>query len=57
MLKPRACEYGSHTKMETKHNMQVDILRPVQQKGRVLDVICLLTVSDNGAVNQQTPQK
>ena len=57
MLKPRACEYRSHTKMETKHNMQVDILRPVQQKGRVLDVICLLTISDNGAVNQQTPQK
>ena len=57
MLKPRAFEYRSHTKMETKHNMQVDILRPVQQKGRVLDVICLLTISDNGAVNQQTPQK
>lgn len=59
MLKPRACEYGSHThKDETKHNVQVDILRrPVQQKGIVLDVICLLTISDNGAVNQQTPQK
>lgn len=57
MFKPRACEYGSHTKIETKRNMQVDILRPVQQKGRLLDVICLLTISYNGAMNQQTPQK
>lgn len=58
MLKPRACEYGSHTKNEMRHNVQVDILRrPVQQKGTILDVICLLTISDNGAMNQQTPQK
>lgn len=47
-----------HTKNETKHTVQVDILRrPVQQKDTVLDVICLSTISKNGAVNQQTPQK
>lgn len=60
MLKPRAREYGSHThtKEKKKHNMQGDILRrPVQQKGTVLDVICLLTISNNGAMNQQIPQK
>lgn len=59
MLEPRACAYGSHTHTnETKYNVQVDILRrPVQQKSTVLDVICLLTISDNSAVNQQTPQK
>lgn len=59
MLKPRAREYGSHThKRKKKHNMQGDILRrPVQQKGTVLDVICLLTISNNGAMNQQIPQK
>lgn len=57
MFKPRAYEYGSY-KTWNKHNVQVDILRrPVQQKGTVLDVICLLTISDNGAMNQQTPQK
>lgn len=49
---------GHTQKSETKHNMQVDILRrPVQQKATVLDVICLSTISDNGAMNQQTPQK
>lgn len=49
---------GHTEKNETKRNVQVDILwRPVQQKGTVLDVICLLTISDNGAMNQQTPQK
>lgn len=42
-----------HTQNETKQNVQVDILRrPVQQKGTVLDVICLLTISNNGAMNQ-----
>lgn len=48
----------TNTKNETKHDVQVDILkRHVQQKGTVLDVICLLTISDNGAMNQKTPQK
>lgn len=48
----------THTKEKKKHNMQGDILRrPVQQKGTVLDVICLLTISNNGAMNQQIPQK
>lgn len=58
MSKPRACEYGAHKKHETKHNVQVDLpRRPFQQKGTVLDVICLLTISDNGAMNQETPRK